>query len=331
MKSRSLVLLIFIIAFHSTLSSQQFEKRDMTEMQWYKGNLHTHARAGESDTTVNYVIEWYMDHGYNFLVITDHKTITIPQKFWDSKDSSFIFIPGEEVQGYGSEEEVEINALNIHKIIQPLHNSTVLGALQDCIDAARQQGSIPSINHPNYNWRLKGDVLLNSRNCNLFELYNGFPGTNNKGDNKHPGLEEVWDFILTSGKRIYGIASDDAHVYKKFSAEFSNPGRGWVCVKAKSLDVNEIMQNLDSGLFYSSTGVEIEDFQVKPTQLEIFIKESNNNDYTTDFIGSGGKLLYRTNNNPAVYNLSTDGKYVRAKITATDGKCAWIQPVFIVR
>jgi hypothetical protein len=300
-------------------------------MRWYKGNLHTHARAGESDSSVEYIVEWYMNHGYNFLVLTDHKTITMPQESWVSKDTSFLFIPGEEVQGYGNKEEVEINAFNLHKAIQPLHNNTVLGALQDCIDAVRQQGSIPIINHPNYNWRLSGDILSHSKNCNLFELFNGFPGTNNQGDDEHPGLEEVWDFMLTSGKRIYGVASDDAHLYKKFSAEFSNPGRGWVYVCAKSLDVNEIMRNLDSGLFYSSTGVEVADFRVEPIRLEILIKESNNNEYTTDFIGSGGKLLYKTKNNPAIYNLSTDGSYVRAKIIATDGQCAWIQPVFITR
>ena len=71
-----------------------------------------------------------MDHGYNFLVLTDHKTITIPQKFWTLKDTSFLFIPGEEVQGYGNKEELEINALNLHKAVQPLNNSTVLGTLR---------------------------------------------------------------------------------------------------------------------------------------------------------------------------------------------------------
>lgn len=102
-------------------------------------------------------------------------------------------------------------------------------------------------------------------------------------------------------------------------------------MRAKWLNVNEIMQNLDSGLFYSSTGVEIADLRVEPTRLEILIKKLHNTEYTTDFIGSEGKLLYRTKNNPAVYDLSTVGNYVRAKITAVDGQCAWIQPIFIIK
>jgi hypothetical protein len=70
--------------------------------------------------------------------------------------------------------------------------------------------SYPIDYHPNYNWRLGGEILLNSRDCNLFELYNGFPGTNNQGDDEHPGLEEVWDFMLTAGKLLHRTKSNPA-------------------------------------------------------------------------------------------------------------------------
>jgi hypothetical protein len=331
MKSQLLSLFVLLTLFHSSLFSQHFETRDMAGMQWYKGNIHTHAREGESDSSVEYIVQWYKDHGYNFLAITDHSTITLPTDLSASTDSSFLLIPGEEVIGYGNKDELEINALNIHKAILPLRDSTDLGTLQECINAVRRQNGVPVINHPNYKWRLGGDILLDSRQCNLFELYNGFPGTNCQGGDGHPGLEEVWDLLLTSGKRIYGVASDDAHSYTQFSPEVSNPGRGWVVVRSKCLDVKEIMRNLDSGLFYSSTGVEIVDLLIEPTRIEINIKNAGNTEYTTDFIGSAGKLLYSTKNNPAVYSLSSEGAYVRARITDKDGHYAWIQPVFVVK
>ena len=140
----------------------------------------------------------------------------------------------------------------------------------------------------------------------------------------------MWDFMLTQGKRIYGIASDDGHSYHEFSPDVSNPGRGWVVVKAKRLDANEIMQNLDSGLFYSSTGVEIEDIRVTQRHIEIFIQPEGNIEYGTDFIGPEGEPLNRTKNNPAVFDLSSEAGYVPAKVTDTNSRCAWIQPVFIV-
>jgi hypothetical protein len=50
MNLRSLFMLAMVIPFHSTLFSQQFEKLNTAGMKWHKGNLHTHAREGESDS-----------------------------------------------------------------------------------------------------------------------------------------------------------------------------------------------------------------------------------------------------------------------------------------
>ncbi|HEX9934903.1 MAG TPA: hypothetical protein VGB38_06865, partial [bacterium] len=263
-------------------------------MKQHKGNTHTHAGGSESDSPVPDIIQWYKNNGYQFLVITNHSTITFPPGLSAVTDSVFLLIPGEEIIGYGNQDDLEINALNIHKAVPPRHDGTVPGALQKCIDAVRRQNGIPVINHPNFKWRLDRSVLWGAENCRLFELVNGYPGAQNEGDEHHPGLEQVWDFLLTSGKRIYGIASDDAHVYRRFSPELSNPGRGWVVVWSKRLDAREIVQNLDSGLFYSSTGVEIENLRIGPNRIEIAVKKMENAEVSTDFIGFGGRLLHTT-------------------------------------
>jgi hypothetical protein len=112
----------------------------------------------------------------------------------------------------------------------------------------------------------------------------------------------VWDFLLTSGMRIYGVAADDTHYFSNRSPQFANPGAGWVVVRARALDVC---------LFYSSTGVEVEDVRITPLRLEIQIKGRGNISYTTDFIGAGGQVLHSTKENPAAYNLSAVDTYVR--------------------
>jgi hypothetical protein len=193
----------------------------------------------------------------------------------------------------------------------------------------RLENAVPVINHPNYQWRLDGKTILAAERCVLFEVYNAFPGTRNEGDSDHPGLEQVWDFLLTSGKRMYGVAADDAHAYRKFSPELSNPGRAWVMAKAKRLDANEIMRSLEAGLFYSSTGVEIENIRVEPSRIEVSVRKKTGEAYTTEFIGSGGKILEVTKRNPAVYKLGPDDVYVRARIEDTNGNRAWVQPVFV--
>jgi len=331
MKYRFVPVFCLIVPASQFLSGQQFETRDTGGMRWVKGITHTHARAGESDSSVEQAAQWYKDNGYQFLVITDHSTITFPAALSALADSSFLPIPGEEITGYGNQDDLEINALNILNAVPPLHDDTVSGALQKCVDTVRLEDAVPVINHPNYKWRLDRNALLSVLDCKLFELFNGFPGTNSEGDDDHPGLEQVWDFLLTSGKRIYAVAADDAHAYRLFSPELSNPGRGWVMVRSRRLDAKEIMQNLESGLFYSSTGVELEDVRIKPARIEIVIRKTGNPEHTTEFIGSGGKRLLITKSNPAFYDLSSDDIYVRAIITDTNGRRAWVQPVFVIR
>ncbi|MBN1895570.1 CehA/McbA family metallohydrolase [bacterium] len=325
------ILFILLFIIYCTSPRLRFEIRDTAGMRWYKGNTHTHAREGESDSTVPGVAQWYKDRGYSFLVITDHSVVTYPPELTALADSSFLLMPGEEIMGYSGEDLLEINGLNIREAILPWHGETVSTVLQELIDDVRRQNGVPVINHPNFQWRLDRYALSGAENCNLFELYNGCPGTNNEGDENHPGLEEVWDFVLTSGRRMYGIASDDGHEYKRFSPELSNPGRGWIVVQAMRLEPEDILRSLESGLFYSSTGVGIRNLHIQQRKIEILIEREAGLEYKTEFIGSGGKILRSTKRNPAVYHLSDERNYVRAKITDSKGRAAWMQPVFVVR
>ena len=78
----------------------------------------------------------------------------------------------------------------------------------------------------------------------------------------NPGLEQMWDDILTHGKLIYGIAVDDAHHFKgEFSRDRANPGRGWIVVRAAELSPLAILEAMESGDFYASTGVTLSDYE----------------------------------------------------------------------
>ena len=44
---------------------------------WLKGQLHLHSSAsGDSETPPGDVVRWYAEHGYDFIVFTDHNRIT---------------------------------------------------------------------------------------------------------------------------------------------------------------------------------------------------------------------------------------------------------------
>src|SRR6185503_5072902 len=44
--------------------------------RWYKGNTHTHTLNSDGDSTPDDVAKWYREHGYRFVVLTDHNFLT---------------------------------------------------------------------------------------------------------------------------------------------------------------------------------------------------------------------------------------------------------------
>jgi hypothetical protein len=205
MKLRFAAFLCLIVMCCQTRSGRRFETWNTDGMRWFKGNTHAHARAGESDSTVEAAGRWYKDHGYRFLVITDHSVVTFPHELSSLADSTFLPIPGEEIIGRVTPDDCEISALNIRRPVPPQNDVSVAGALQKIIDAARAENAVPVINHPNFQWRLDRETLSAAERCRLFEVYNAFPGVGNDGDASHPGLERVWDFLLTSGNACTGL------------------------------------------------------------------------------------------------------------------------------
>jgi hypothetical protein len=299
-------------------------------MQWYKGNTHTHTTNSDGDSPPEYVAQWYKTRGYRFLVLSDHNFLTDPATLAHLVDTSFILIAGEEVTSGFAEKPVHVNGINISGLVAPQIDSTLVGTIQKNVDAVRAVDGAPHINHPNFRWAFNHRELLKINNDKLLEIFNGHPQVHNFGGGGFPGVEQVWDHLLTAGKRIYGIAVDDAHHFKEeFAPWRSNPGRGWVVVRARNLGASEIVRNLEKGLFYASTGVVLEDIIVQSNRLEIHMQQDRDFRYRTAFIGAGGKVLLESEENPSSYTLQGGEKYVRAKITDSGGAVAWVQPVFV--
>ncbi len=59
--------------------------------RWFRGNLHTHTNRSDGRLAPAEVIEWHVDHGYDFVAITDHNVVTNPHEF--SSPPSLLVIP----------------------------------------------------------------------------------------------------------------------------------------------------------------------------------------------------------------------------------------------
>src|SRR6185436_2473221 len=120
--------------------------------RWWKGNTHTHTLNSDGDSPPDAVARWYKDHGYAFLVLSDHNVFTDPRTLASLMDSTFLLMPGEEVTTTFQKAAVHVNALSISEVIAPIKDSTLLGTVQRTVDAIRAVNAVPHINHPNFLW-----------------------------------------------------------------------------------------------------------------------------------------------------------------------------------
>lgn len=296
---------------------------------WFKGNTHAHTTNSDGDSSPEYVARWYQSHGYDFLVLSDHNVFTDPATLAHLTDESFLLIPGEEVTSGFEGASVHVNGLNLPHVVEARRAESLVATIQANVDAIREVDGVPHINHPNFQWSFGADELRSVERDRLLEIWNGHPIVHNEGGGGTPSVEAVWDVLLTAGKRIYGIAVDDAHEFQgEFGPDRVNPGRGWVEVRADALEPAALMESLEEGRFYASTGVVLRDVVVTPERLEVQILVEGDYRYTTRFIGAEGRVLAESTANPAVYELRGDEPYVRARVTDSGGSMAWVQPVF---
>ena len=299
--------------------------------RWYKGNTHTHTLNSDGDSTPDDVVRWYREHGYQFLVLTDHNHLTSTEALnaLHGASEQFLIVKGEEVTDRFGDKSLHINGLDVAHHVAPQGGTSVVDVLQRNVDAIRHAQGIPHINHPNFRWSITADELKQVRNNKLFEIYNGHPMVNNLGGGTVPGLEEVWDAILSAGIRLYGIAVDDAHTFKQpGNPAVAGPGRGWVVVRAAKLEARALLDAMERGDFYASTGVELTDYQVDAKSMTVTVKKTAFSKYRIQFIGEGGKVLQEASDSPATYTFTGREAYVRAKVIESNGAIAWCQPAF---
>ncbi len=306
----------------------------MSETQWYKGNIHTHTTESDGDEDPHKVASWYRRHGYDFLALSDHNHLTLLE--YGSGRRRFrkpLMVPAEEVsvQIHGGETQVHINGVGISRVIEPIDAGDVVATLQANVNAIVEAGGIASINHPNLKWAFDHREISRVEGASLLEVFNGHPGANLFGAPGKPSCEAIWDGVLSAGRVIFGVATDDSHNYHDFAPWRSNPGRGWVMVQADELTQEAIVDGLASGRFYASTGVTLTRLERSAEGIALEIEQERNFVYTTRFTGKDGAALAESTGLAAEYRADGQEDYVRATVISSSGPRAWTQPVFPAR
>ena len=289
----------------------------------------------------------------------------------------YLLIQGEEISDRFEKYPIHMNATHLRELIQPQGGNSVTEVMQRNLDAVAAQrkktgqAMILHLNHPNFGYAVNVEDIIPLVGEKFFEVYNGHPGVHNSGDDKRASTERIWDIVLT--KRLaewklpvmYGLATDDGHNYHNIPSRASEPGRGWVMVLAEELTPEALIESLEAGKFYSSSGVELARVTADEKGIEIEAAPREGETLTIEFVGtragydpegkpvlddegkelrttrryseSIGMVLERVEGPRARYEFQGDEIYVRARVTSSldhpnpselgEKQRAWTQPV----
>jgi hypothetical protein len=269
------------------------------------------------------------------------------------EEGKFAIITAQEItDGYGGK-PLHMNATNVQELIQPRHGNSVAETMQNNIDAVLEQRVstgvpiMPHINHPNFGWAVTVEDMKSLRGERFFEVFNGHPQVHNYGDSARIGMEEMWDqiniaYLNRNQPLMYGIATDDSHNYHLFGGQYSNSGRGWVMVQSKSLDPKSIIETMEAGNFYASTGVSFKELEQEENEIELEIQAETGLSYTIEFIGvkkgsNKSEVFETVAGTEASFKMTDEILFVRARISSSkvkenpfqagDFEMAWTQPI----
>ncbi|MEQ8763995.1 MAG: histidinol-phosphatase [Planctomycetota bacterium] len=90
-----LSLVLLAAAWHFTANAKQVEGR---APQWLRGNTHTHTLWSDGNGAPEWVASWYVENGYDFLVLTDHNILSTGERWFPIKDEGRSRLTSERVQ-----------------------------------------------------------------------------------------------------------------------------------------------------------------------------------------------------------------------------------------
>lgn len=211
----------------------------------------------------------------------------------------YLLIQGEEITDRFGKLPVHLCATNTLELLPPTGGEGVADVIQRNLLAAqsrRERSGVKTIvhlNHPNFGYAVTAEQLLPAVGGNFFEVYNGHPSVNNAGDETHASTERMWDIINSFRLEklqlplLYGLATDDGHNYfEKTPGKRAQPGRGWVNVLTSTLTPDALVESLEAGRFYSSSGVALKSIRCEGGSLQIEIAAEEGVTYRTEFIGT---------------------------------------------
>ncbi|MBE6630073.1 MAG: PHP domain-containing protein [Ruminococcaceae bacterium] len=258
---------------------------------FYKANMHTHTNISDGVFSPEEIKKMYSEAGYSIVAFTDHE-VMVPQNHLT--DDRFLAINGVETitsdkwpGGYCYNKTYHINfyaktpditycpVLNAKNIWQehtkayatpemiehPYKNHYSIAGVNDAIQKATAAGFLVCLNHPVWSSQDYSDYV-GLKGLWGVEVYNTGCYRGGQHDTAQPMVD-----MLRTNERVMPVAADDTHAAKDTFG-------GWLMVKADRLEYKTVMDALERGDFYASTGPEIKALYLEDGVLKIETSEA---------------------------------------------------------
>ena len=295
--------------------------------RFWRGNLHTHSTRSDGVLAPAEVCRRYKAEGYDFLALTDHFIGAYGYPIVDTvpfRDADFTTILGAELHSgaMANGELWHILAVGLPPDFAPGHAPDFLpvpGQESGPEIAARAvaAGAFVAIAHPQWS----GLTLADARSitaAHAVEIYNHGCAA---GCDRPDGFA-IADLLLSEGRPLTMIATDDAHFYEP------DHFGGWVMVKAVENTPEALLAALKAGHFYSSQGPELRDVRI---QGDVVIVECS---AAASVIamgqGTGAKGVHGHSMTRAEVPLArlNNSPWIRVAVVDAAGKRAWSNPIW---
>lgn len=249
----------------------------------FKANLHSHSCLSDGRLTPEEMARAYKQRGYSILAITDHEA---PYDHSELSGDDLLLLTGYEIYIRPSPKcEFDLFKPEIHfnLLAKEPHNTAFVAYdpnfckympaeaaagreklgnigprryereyIRSVIREAAKAGYLVTYNHPNWSMEEPEEILHYDGFFSL-EIFN----TGSQAMNGHEANIGLYDRLLRHGMRPFVHGADDNHNKYPFDHVLNDSFGAWTMIMAKDLSYPSVIEALEKGDFYASTGPEI--------------------------------------------------------------------------
>lgn len=295
--------------------------------RFWRGNLHTHSNRSDGILSPAEVCRRYQAEGYDFICLSDHFIGLFDYPITDTvpfRQDGFTTLLGAEMHSgpMRNGELWHILAVGLPTDFTPpdAPDFTAKAGQETGPDLARrcaEAGAFVSVVHPQWSGMTLEDALsIDAAHC--VEIYNhGCAIGCDRPDGWH-----TLDLMLSAGRRLTAIATDDAH--------FNEPDHfgGWVMVKSEENTPDALLTALKAGMFYSSQGPELRGIELDGNNLTVRCTA-----VTTVIVqgqGTATQAIHGASITQAQFKLArvADSPWLRVTVIDRAERRAWSNPIW---